>query len=153
MLYRIAIYHTENGKRVFDHYASDEEMENLKVSPDGKVWHYQIEEFIINPITGLPVYRIINTDFSDTHEVEWGEDVDSLRSCITELEYQLRNYKAAADGTTHWCPECKMRDDRIKKLESENDDLQQAVNGIWLPEHVEKLHMEILRLTKLLEKQ
>jgi len=72
MLYRIAIYRIENGKRVFDHYASDEEMENLKVSPDGKVWHYQIEEFIINPITGLPVYRIINTDFSDTHEVEWG---------------------------------------------------------------------------------
>ena len=76
MLYRIAIYKIVDGKRVFDHYASDEEMENLKVSPDGKVWHYQFEEFIINPITGLPVYRIINTDFSDTHEVEWGFEKD-----------------------------------------------------------------------------
>lgn len=40
----------------------------------------------------------------------------ALEKRITELEYQLGNYKAAADGTTHWCAECKMRDDKIKEL-------------------------------------
>ena len=45
---------------------------------------------------------------------------DALQARIAELEYQLANYKAAADGTTHWCAECKMKDDRIAELEAEN---------------------------------
>jgi len=47
------------------------------------------------------------------------EENAALRSRIAELEYQLANYKASADGTTHWCAECKMRDDRIAELEKQ----------------------------------
>jgi len=45
------------------------------------------------------------------------EENAALRTRIVELEHQLENHKASADGTTHWCAECKMRDDHIAELE------------------------------------
>jgi hypothetical protein len=42
---------------------------------------------------------------------------DALRSRIAELENIVANYQAAADGDTHWCAECKMKDERIAELE------------------------------------
>lgn len=43
---------------------------------------------------------------------------DELNNRIVELEHKLANYSAAADGHTHWCPECKMREDRIADLDT-----------------------------------
>jgi predicted RNase H-like nuclease (RuvC/YqgF family) len=45
--------------------------------------------------------------------------VQAMTKRIAELEHKLANYSAAADGHTHWCPECKMREDRIAELEKE----------------------------------
>jgi hypothetical protein len=83
MLYRIAIYKIVDGKRVFDHYASDE-MKYLRPMADGRG-----VETINTP--GNPLSDIFSfyyeqhgqltpkmwklgdwQDVSDTHEVEWG---------------------------------------------------------------------------------
>lgn len=70
MIYRIAIYRYENGRRKFDHYATPEEMKYLRVNADGKVEQMDIEDLecdlnLIDSFNGW-------LDVSSTHEVEWG---------------------------------------------------------------------------------
>ena len=72
MIYRIAIGTIIDGKWKFDHYATDEEYRNLRITPDGKVVSLKIQEHFRNPITGKPTYRIAETDVSETHKVEVG---------------------------------------------------------------------------------
>ena len=44
-------------------------------------------------------------------------EIKALKQSNAELDHQLANYKAAADGTTHWCAECKMKQDRFAEME------------------------------------
>jgi len=81
MIHRIAIYRTENGQRVFDHYATPEEMKYLRVNAKGKV-EKLIEEHdpyppmrpVLFPTkcwgSGFNSVNWLNV--SSTHEVEWG---------------------------------------------------------------------------------
>ena len=119
MIYRIRIMKSVDGKLVFDRYATEEEIfgGDILVAPDGNVY-----EWVDVPVPESdPMYKFggytQEWKRSATHFVEWGEDVDALRARIVELEHQLENHKASADGTTHWCAECKMRDDHIAELE------------------------------------
>jgi predicted RNase H-like nuclease (RuvC/YqgF family) len=50
-------------------------------------------------------------------ETGYEKEIDALRSRIAELEHKLASYQAAADGDTHLCAECKMKDERIAELE------------------------------------
>jgi hypothetical protein len=65
MIHRIAIYCTDSGQRVFDHYATPEEMKWLRVNADGKV-----EIADVDPCTTHVFYGWLDASF--THEVEWG---------------------------------------------------------------------------------
>ena len=49
--------------------------------------------------------------------------VCKMQARIEDLENIVANYQAAADGTTHWCAECKMKDDRIAELERKKEQL------------------------------
>lgn len=52
---------------------------------------------------------------------------------IAELEYKLANYEAAVDGHTHWCPECKMRDDKIAELEADKVRVKEGIeSALWI---------------------
>ncbi|HPS40343.1 MAG TPA: hypothetical protein PL124_13070 [Candidatus Cloacimonadota bacterium] len=84
MIYRIRIMKSENGVLVFDRYASDAELEVLKPKADGS--GVERAEILPHIITGKPT--LVFDDVSATHFVEWGEDVDALRSRIAELEKQ-----------------------------------------------------------------
>ena len=90
MIYRIRIMRLENGVLVFDRYATDEEIfgGDILVAPDGNVY-----EWVNIPVPESdPMYKFggytQEWKRSDTHFVEWGEDVDALRSRIEELEKQ-----------------------------------------------------------------
>lgn len=89
MIYRIAIYRTENGQRVFDHYATPEEMKYLRVNADGKVEIIESADSRSElPSPNLPCFETGEwfadddyysgsiysqwIDVSSTHEVEWG---------------------------------------------------------------------------------
>jgi len=74
------------------------------------------------------------------------------KSRIAELEHKLANYSASADGHTHWCPECKMREDRIAELEQELKN-QVELHNEWLGtyriklDYIEELERKIKILT------
>ena len=55
-------------------------------------------------------------------------EIKALKQSNAELDHQLANYKAA-DGTTHWCAECKMKQDRFAEMEKAPRKLRQQ-NGI-----------------------
>jgi len=115
-----------DGVLVFDRYATEMEMTQLRISTDGNVemaiWvtqgdlngrHWIAREKyapnVFQDILVLPPYPthpqelvhksvrcspiksefLVWQDVSDTHFVEWGEDVDALRSRIEELEESL----------------------------------------------------------------
>jgi len=60
---------SENGKLVFDRYASDAELEVLKPKADGS--GVERAEILPHIITGKPT--LVFDDVSDTHFVEWEE--------------------------------------------------------------------------------
>ena len=72
MIYRIRIMKQVDGKMVFDHYATDEEMLKLKVTPDGKVEEYKLAIYKDIPPDGDVKADVFWFDVSDTHFVEWG---------------------------------------------------------------------------------
>lgn len=89
MIYRIAIYRTENGQRKFDHYATSEELNYLRVNADGKVEIIESADSRSElPSPNLPCFKtgewVAEDDYysgsiysqwldvSSTHEVEWG---------------------------------------------------------------------------------
>jgi hypothetical protein len=89
MIYRIAIYRSENGVRKFDHYATPEEMKYLRVNADGKVEIIESADSRSElPSHNLPCFKTGEwvaedeyysgsiysqwLDVSATHEVEWG---------------------------------------------------------------------------------
>jgi hypothetical protein len=80
MIYRIAIYRNDNGKMVFDHYATKDELYLLKVAPDGRVFNMVQSRSSDPPMRPvIDWYQINNTiyslewqDVSETHRVEWG---------------------------------------------------------------------------------
>jgi len=84
MIYRIRIMRLENGVLVFDRYATDKELLYLKPKADGN-GVVELECIMCD------VMRIFETDVSATHFVEWGEDVDALRTRIAELEKRIHN--------------------------------------------------------------
>ncbi|HPS40250.1 MAG TPA: hypothetical protein PL124_12595, partial [Candidatus Cloacimonadota bacterium] len=105
MIYRIRIMRLENGVLVFDRYATEMNLLDLRVSTDGKVeklvrckWlesEAERHELLQKPTTVVLGYHnnachnLIYAEWIDvsaTHFVEWGEDVDALRSRIAELE-------------------------------------------------------------------
>ena len=107
MIYRIRIMRLENGVLVFDRYATEMNLLDLRVSTDGKVeklvrckWlesEAERHELLQKPTTVVLGYHnnachnLIYAEWIDvsaTHFVEWGEDVDALRSRIEELEKQ-----------------------------------------------------------------
>lgn len=64
-----------------------------------------------------------DTAMKQNHEfrltMRYANETIELKKRIEELENIVANYQAAADGTTHWCAECKMKDDRIAELEKQ----------------------------------
>ena len=78
--------------------------------------------------------------------------VQAMTKRIAELEHKLANYSASADGHTHWCPECKMREDRIAELEQELKN-QVELHNEWLGtyriklDYIEELERKIKILT------
>jgi len=107
VIYRIRIMRLENGVLVFDRYATEMNLLDLRVSTDGKVeklvrckWlesEAERHELLQKPTTVVLGYHnnachnLIYAEWIDvsaTHFVEWGEDVDALRSRIEELEKQ-----------------------------------------------------------------
>jgi hypothetical protein len=91
MIYRIAIYRNDNGKMVFDHYATNEEISILRINTSGKVeklgikyWQYTVNN-----------ERLIETywyDVSSTHEVEWGFVIEGNKYFQNDIIYN-KHYK------------------------------------------------------------
>ena len=84
-----------------------------------------------------------------------GKLINSFSNSLIEFDEratQLANYSAAADGHTHWCPECKMREARIAELEQELKN-QVELHNEWLGtyriklDYIEELERKIKRLT------
>lgn len=77
MLYRIRIMKEVDGKLEFDHYATDEEMRFLRITPDGMV-----EKISCLPYNSGDAYdSYIFFDYDDvsaTHFVEWGVSHDGI---------------------------------------------------------------------------
>jgi len=82
--HRIAIGKVVNGEWKFDHYATSQELELLKVSQDGRVFDMvqsRDNEPPLRPV--IDWYQINNTvytlewvDVSDTHRIEWGMETN-----------------------------------------------------------------------------
>jgi len=88
MLYRIAIYKIVDGKRVFDYYASDNELNYLRVNSAGKV-----EQYLPNFSRVLSNFNLAPdvawVDVSDTHVVEWGfafDDKDMYVGDVADIQ-------------------------------------------------------------------
>jgi len=109
MNYRIRIMKSENGKLVFDRYASDAELEVLKPKADGS--GVERAEVLPHIITGKPT--LVFDDVSDTHFVEWGFEMngkkyyenDKLESQIDETIYYNTNHQCFAIGMM-WLEVC-----------------------------------------------
>ena len=78
--YRISIGKVVNGEWKFDHYARSQELELLKVSPDGRVFNMVQSQDYEPPVRQVidwykannTIYTLEWVDVSDTHRIEWG---------------------------------------------------------------------------------
>ena len=101
MIYRIAIYRHENGRRKFDHYATAEELKYLRVNAEGKVERLHIS----TPTMGTDLvlrYEVKWLDSSATHEVEWGF-VQNNKPYYVNDRLESKNEETIYYDTKHQC--------------------------------------------------